>query len=161
MGVPTPVLSNFNRPFDALLQLQDDASAITVSTVGKVATVAKIVDLGDGVVLADAVFDINAIDVTTGDEMYLCKIEGSTSPTFASGIVTLAVLQLGGATANAVVGAESAASALTNTKRFPVAFRNHKYGLLFRYVRANFILSGTSPSLDAECYVSPIQTLGA
>src|SRR5688572_22026896 len=110
MGVPTPALSNFNRPFDALLQLQDDASAITVTTVGKVATVAKVVDLGDGVVLAEAIFDINAIDATTGDEMYLCKVEGSTSPTFTSGIVTLAILQLGGATANATVGAESAAS---------------------------------------------------
>lgn len=161
MGVPTPVLSNFNRPFDALLQLQDDASAITVSTVGKVATVAKVVDVGDGVVLAEGVFDVNAIDVTTGDESYMCKIEGSNSSTFASGVVTLAILQLGGATAAAAIGPESAASALTGGKRFLLPFWNVKYGLVFRYLRANFILAGTSPSLDAECYVAPLRTLGA
>lgn len=161
MAVPTPVLSNFNRPFDALLQLQDDATQITSSGNGTVGGSAVIRDLGDGVVLADAVFDVNTCDVTTGDEMYLLKIEGSTSPTFASGIVTLAVLQLGGATANATVGAESAASALTATKRFQVPFRNHKYGTLYRYVRARFVLSGTTPILDAECYIAPLRTLGA
>lgn len=161
MAAPTPALSNFNRPFDALLQLQDDAAQITATGSGTVSGSAVIRDLGDGVVLADAVFDINTLDVTTGDEMYLLKIEGSTSATFASGIVTLAVLQLGGATANATVGAESAASSLTSTKRFQVPFRNIKYGNVYRYVRARFVLSGTTPILDAECFIAPIQTLGA
>ncbi len=161
MPAPSPAVSNFNRPFDALLQLQDDAAQITASGSGTVGGSAVIRDLGDGVVLADAVFDINTLDVTTGDEMYLLKVEGSTSATFASGIVTLATLQLGGATANATVGAESAASALTATRRFQQPFWNVKYGVIYRYVRARFVLSGTTPILDAECYVSPIRTLGA
>lgn len=161
MVVPSPALSSFNRPFDALLQLQDDAAQITASGNGTVGGSAKIVDIGDGVVLAEAVFDINTIDTTTGDETYVLKVEGSTSSSFASGIVTLGMLQLGGASASAVVGAESAASSLANTKRFIVPFWNVKYGLVFRYLRARFVLSGTTPILDAECYIAPIRTLGA
>lgn len=155
MPAPTPALSNFNRPFDALLQLQDDAAAITASGNGTVGGSAKIADLGDGVVLAEAVVDVNSLDVANGDELYRIQIQGSTSASFASGIVVLGELLLG----DSSVTGESADSAITATKRFQVPFWNAKYGVAFRYVRVRFVLSGTTPSLDAEVYVSNIRGL--
>jgi len=160
MPAPSPAISNFNRPFDALLQLQDDAAAITSSGSGTVGGSAVIRDLGDGVVFGDMVIDINSIDVSSTDESYIVQLQGSNSATFANTIVILVMQYFGAVTPGtpAIWGAagdkESAASAITNTKRFQVPFWNVKYGLAFRYVRARFVLGGTTPSLDAEVYLS-------
>ena len=155
MASPTPQISHFNKPFDALLQLQDDASAITASGNGTVGGSAKIVDLAQGadsiaVVQAEAIIDVNSLDVASGDELYRIQIQGSTSSSFASGIVVLGELLLG----DSSVTGESADSVISPIKRFKVPFWNVKYNTVFRYVRVRFVLSGTTPSLDAEAYVT-------
>lgn len=155
MPAPSPQLSNFNRPFDALLQLQDDAAAITSSGNGTVAAAAKIADIGGAVALMEAVVDVNSLDVSSGDELYNVLIQGSTSATFASGIVTLGSLVLG----DSSVTGESADSSIAATKRFSVPFWNVKYGVVFQYVRVRFVLAGTTPSLDAEVYVTECRAL--
>jgi hypothetical protein len=153
MPAPSPQLSNFNRPFDALLQLQDDAAAITASGNGTVGGSARIVDIGEGVVFSEAVFDVNSLDVAGGDELYRCQIQGSTSASFASGVVVLGELLLGDSSTTG----ESADSAITLTKRFQVPFWNVKYGVAFRYIRVRFVMTGATVSLDAECYLTQVR----
>jgi len=151
MAAPTPQLSYFNKPFDALHQLQDDAAAITSSGNGTVGGPAKIADLGGGAVFRGlAVVDVNAMSTANADISYRIQIQGSTSSSFASGVVVLGELLLGGATGTG----ESAASSIATQKRYLVPFWNVKYGTVFQYVRVRFVLAGTSPSLDAEVYVT-------
>jgi len=147
MTEPQATVSRFNRTFDAQHQLQDDVAQITASGSGTVGGSAVIKDLGPGQMEFTAVFDVNTMDATTGDELYLCQIQGSTVSNFASGVVVLATLVIGGATATF----ESAASTVG---RYFLRGHNTKYGNVYRYVRARFVLSGTTPILDAECYLS-------
>lgn len=140
-------VSRFNRLFDVQTQLQDDATQITATGNGTVGGSNKIIDVGAAQVSFSAVFDINTVDTTTGDELYLCHIQGSNSSSFANTIVNLCTLILGGASATG----ESAASTVG---RYFQGGHNSKAGVVYRYLRARFVLSGTTPILDAECYLS-------
>ena len=158
MATPTPAVSNFNRLFDSNYQLQDDAAQITASAAGTVAGSAKVVDLvpgttsGDpaGVISGDLVIDVNTIDATTGDELYRIKLQLSASSTFASGIVDSgAQIELGGATSK--TGGETGTDTVG---RYIIRFWNVRKGTSYRYARIYFLLTGTTPILDAEAYLS-------
>lgn len=114
--------------YDDGLSLKD-AGAVTTTT-----TEATILDLGAGLVDGYLVLDVSAVEVASTDEIYLVCLEGSTVAGMATGSVTLALIEMGNATAPA--------DADTGTGRFVVPFRNEQNGTTYRYVRIYTEIAG-------------------
>ena len=148
--------------FDANLVLEDSlnsagaVSAIVASQAGLNLDVAKIIDLGDGVVEGYMIVDIDAIVTDAADLLYEIWLQGAQSATFATaGLVrNLAGLELGAGelltNATATTGDEGAAG-----DRFVVPFRNVINGVVFRYVRAYLeIANGTGETITTTIWLS-------
>jgi hypothetical protein len=127
--------------------LLKDAGAVTASGNATVAAAARILDLGAARVDGRVVCDVSAIDTVTGDESYVLQVQGSNSPTFASGIVALASKQLGGAT-------PTGNSAATGTGRYEIAFTNEENGVVYRYMRVRYVIAGTTPSINFVAFAT-------
>jgi len=149
-------------PFDDDLMLEDSldsaaaVSAIVASQVGKILDVAKIIDLGDGVVEGYMIVDIDAIDVSAADELYEIWLQGAQSATFGTAglIRVLAGVELGSGellfNATATTGDQGAAG-----DRYVVPFRNVINGVVFRYVRAYLeIANGTGETITCNIWLS-------
>lgn len=121
--------------FDANLELKD-AGLVAADAAGTVDSVAKILDIGTGIVRSTAVIDVSAIEVATGDENYVITIQGSNSPSFASGNVVLATLEVGDST-TLEAGADSIVG------RYELPFTNLLNETVYRYVRVYANVSGT------------------
>lgn len=115
--------------FDGELELKV-AGALTTSTDG------DILDIGDGFVEGDIVFDIDAVEIATGNEIYTISLEGSNVAAMTSGSVCLAKKVFG----NLVVPMDGALSA---AGRYVLPFRNEEGGTLYRYVRLSVLIAGT------------------
>ena len=115
-----------------------DAGLVAASAAGTVATAAKIVNVGSGLVEGLLVVDVSAIEVASNDELYSIALQGSDVADFSTGdevIVELAVLNLGateviGGTADSAVG------------RYTVPFRNEYLGTIYPYVRVYTTVAG-------------------
>lgn len=147
--------------FDADLLLEDSldnaaaVSAIVASQVGKVLDVAKVIDLGDGLVTGNMIVDIDAIDVAAADELYNIKLQGSNVAAFATAaaIVDLAQVNIGSGELLAAATAGSDAGAAG--ARFIVPFRNEQGGTVYRYVRAyQLIANGTGETITDRIWLS-------
>ncbi len=98
------------------------------------------VDLGaDTYVEGDVVLDIVSIDRTTGDEAYEILVQFSSSPTFASDVVTGAAVHLG-----EEVGTGGTADAAA-AGRIVLGVNNERLGVVRRYMRLAHEAAGTSP----------------
>ena len=113
-----------------------DAGLVKIDAAGTVGGEAVIADLGAGLVEGNMVVDVSAIEVADNDEIYKISLQGSTSAAFASGIVDLAILELGAAE---VTGGD-ADSAIG---RYILPFRTEKNGTVYQYVRAYCDVDGT------------------
>lgn len=122
--------------FDVNLQLKD-AGLVAASAAAQVASAAKILDLGASRVDGRVIIDTTAVESDTGDELYTLILEGSTSKTFASGIVTLGA-QLYGHTSTTLESAVSPA-----VSRREIGFTNEVSGTLYEYVRMYTKVAGT------------------
>ena len=115
-----------------------DAGLVAASAAGTVASAAKIVNVGGGLVEGLLVVDVSAIEVDA-TELYSIALQGSDVADFSTGdevIVELAVLNLG---ANEVIGGNADSS----TGRYTVPFRNEYNGTIYPYVRLYTTVSGT------------------
>lgn len=115
--------------YDDALELK--AAGLVASTT----TESTILDLGAGLVDANLVLNVSAVEVASTDEIYLICLEGSNVAAMTSGSVTLAVQEHGNATAPA--------DADTGTGLFVVPFRNEQNGTTYRYVRIYTEVAGT------------------
>jgi hypothetical protein len=106
------------------------AGLVAASAAGSV-----ILDLGDGLMEADMVIDVTALEVATGDEIYTISLEGSSVAAMSSGSVELAKITLGNNPAPS--------DADTSTGRHVVPIRNELNGTLYRYVRVYTTVAGT------------------
>ena len=120
------------RTFDNALLLR--AAGLLAAT----ATEAIILDIGSGLIDADWVNDVLAIETATGDEKYTIILEGSNVAAMTSGIVELARCDLGNVTAPVTV--------VSTTGRYMTAFRNEINGTTYRYVRVQSTVAGTIAS---------------
>lgn len=116
--------------------LMQDAADIVATVVGKVATVAKIFDAGQGRLDARLIFDVTGCEVATGNEHYRVMVQGSSSSSFATDVWNLGSIELGDSsvsleTVDTVIG------------RRELAFCNEVNGTLYRYIRVNFFVAGT------------------
>lgn len=91
-------MSRVTKTFDADLELKD-AGAIAAAgpTYGTVGGVARILDLGDGLVEGDIIIDVSACEVDSDDENYALFAEVSSTANFASDVYALAAIMLGSA----------------------------------------------------------------
>lgn len=105
------------------------AGLVNASAAGSV-----ILDLGDGLMEADLVIDVSALEVASGDEVYTIALEGSSVAAMTSGSVTLAQISVG--------NVPSPADADTTTGRHVVPVRNELNGTLYRYVRIYTTVEG-------------------
>lgn len=113
-----------------------DAGLVKIDAAGAVGGEAVIADLGAGLVEGNMVVDVSAIEVADNDEVYKISLQGSTSSTFASGIVDLAILELGAAE---VTGGDADSA----VGRYILPFRTEKNGTVYRYVREYCDVDGT------------------
>lgn len=156
----TYLKEDFN--FDADLVLEDSLSsagavdAIVASQAGKVLDVAKIVDLGDGLVEGYMIVDIDAIVTNAADLLYEIFLQGAQSATFATAglIRNLAALELGAGelltNGTATTGDQGAAG-----DRYVVPFRNEINGTVYRYARAYLeIANGTGETITTTIWLS-------
>lgn len=147
--------------YDVDLALEDSLAAngtsspIVASQAGLLLNVAKVIDLGDGVVEGYMIVDIDAIDIDEADELYEIFLQGSNVAAFATaGVIrNLSALELGSGevltNATATAGDEGAAGA-----RYVVPFRNVINGTVYRYVRAQLVIAGTGPSITTQIWLS-------
>lgn len=131
--------------YDNALLLRPDGAAITATE-----TSATILDLGTGLLEGYVIFDVTALDVTTGDESYKFMLEFSPDAAFgtAGNIRVVAQLHIGGATATAPNGAADTIG------RFTLPFRNERNGSTYRYARLYTLIAGTSPSIDFSAWIA-------
>lgn len=80
--------------YDANLVLKD-AGLVAASGAATVSSVAKVLDLGSGVVEADVVVDVTACEVASRDESYRIAIQISDTSDFSDDIYEIENIQLG------------------------------------------------------------------
>ena len=148
--------------YDVDLALEDsldsagDTSAIVASQAGKILDVAKVIDLGDGVVEGYMIVDVDEILCSAADVLYEIFLQGSNVAAFATaGLVrNLAALELGAGelltNATAASGDQGAAG-----DRYVVPFRNVINGTVYRYVRAyQELADGTGETITDTIWLS-------
>ena len=124
---------------DYSLRLKD-AGAIAASAAAQVGGADKILDMGAARFDGRVVVDVTACEVDTGNEGYKIWVQGSTSPTFASGVWILGGLSLG----DSAVSLETVDTAATRHQE--IAFCNEVNGVVFRYIRLYTVVIGTIAS---------------
>ena len=135
MPEQTNLRQNLDRLFDAELQFKD-AALVAATAAAEVSSVAKIIDTGGGYFEGDMVLDMTAVEVASGDELYVIHVQGSTSATFASAYKSIVCFECGDAavlTGDADVG----------TGRYVLPFSNQIGETIYRYLRVYTVVSGT------------------
>ena len=138
--------ANKNYVQDTELILQDNIN-ITADTVGKVATVAKILDLGLAFVEGDLILDFDLVDFGTADEVYEIKLQFSDSDSFASNIVDKLEIRKG----DAIAPSDKNKIALG---REIVPFNNEIEGIVYRFCRLYIDVTGTTPIINFEGWLA-------
>ena len=130
---------------DINFQLKD-SGVIAATAAWQVSASNQIVDLNVGAPAATtgtfaklkANIEVSAVEIASNDELYRLQIQGSTSATFASTIVTLASLELG---ANEVLVAGVDVDSVVG--QYVLYFTNDVAGTVYRYIRGVSTISGT------------------
>lgn len=119
----------------SMFQYDDELNLKDAGLVATTTTESIILDLGSGIVDGFLVLDVSAVEVDSGNELYLICLEGSTVAAMTSGSVCLAQIEMGNASAPA--------DADTSTGRFAIPIRNEQNGVIYRYVRIYTEIAGT------------------
>lgn len=118
------------------LTLLKDAGAVTADGAGTVASVARVLDLGDAKTEGRVIIDTSAVDFTTGDETQDVILQGCNLIGFGSGVVQLASL------------------AITATGRNEAPFTTRQGSTNYRFVRIYTDVSGTTPIDNYTAYIA-------
>ncbi len=102
-----------------------------------------ILDVGTGLVDADLILDVTAMEVASNDESYTVVLEGSPDAAFgtATNITPLALIVMGDRLSTA--GALQAQGADDTVGRYCVPCRNERNGTTYRYLRIRTVVAGT------------------
>jgi hypothetical protein len=120
--------------------LLKDAGLIAADAAAQVAAADKRVDLGLGRFDGRLIFDVTAIEVASGDELYRLKWQLSNSATFASGVIGQGQIDLGNLVASGRVG-ETDTDSVVGT--YEIGVCNEVNGTLYRYGRVYTDVTGT------------------
>ena len=125
-------------------------NALALKAAGLVAASAdgSILDVGAGYVEGYLVFDVSAIEIDSGNEIYTVSLEGSNVAAMTSGSVCLAKKVFG----NLVVPMDAALSA---AGRYVVPFTNAEAGTTYRYLRLSTLVAGTiATGINFACFIA-------
>ena len=117
-----------------------DAYLVAASDPGLIDDNDAIINLGEGLVEGHLVVDVSAIEIDSNDELYRIALEGSSSQSFLSGTVDLAILELG---ASEVLGGDGGTHPDSSIGRYIIPFRTERNGVIYPYVRLYITVSGT------------------
>ncbi len=112
-----------------------DAGLIAADAAWTVSAAAKIADLGAGLVEANLIIDVTAIEIASDDEIYKLSLQGSSDSAFADTFEDLAILELG---ANEVLGGDQDSA----IGRYVIPFRSERNGTTYRYIRGYTDVTG-------------------
>lgn len=133
--------------FDAATELKD-AGAITASGAGQVSGAPRVVNVGNGLINAVLVIDVDAIDIVTGDEGYTVTLQGSTDATFATNVQNVASRRVGDSTT-------TGESADAGIGRYTLPVINQaKDGTPLPYLRIYTTVAGTTPSVNFRAWLT-------
>ena len=124
-----------SKTYDDYL-LMKDAGLVAASAAAQIGGADHIEDLGSGLIEADLVIDVSAIEIASGDEIYNICVQVSSKSNFADTIQTVAKLELGAATP--LMG-----DVASNMGRYVLPFRNEFCGTIYRYARVYTLVAGT------------------
>ncbi len=128
-------MSRQHRTKDTLLELKD-AGLLAASAACQVGGNDQILDLGDGNWMGDLMIDVTALEVATGDELYIIGLQLSGQSDFASDIVEAVSVHMGDAT-------KLAGDIDSPLGRYTVPMNNDFAGTVRRYARLYVTISGT------------------
>lgn len=94
------------------------------------------------------VIDVEAVDVSSGDELYTFRLVGS-NVSDRSDAQILDTLELGAAAALPIDTVDTAAG-----QRFVMRARTERNGTAFRYVDLHLDVAGTTPSITFGAFIS-------
>lgn len=118
------------------LGLLKDAGAVTADGAATVASVARVLDLGDAKTDGRVVIDTAAVDTSSSDETYRVSLQGCNAIGFGSGVVELGSLSV------------------TATGRSVMSFSTRQGTTNYRYVRLFTDVGGTTPSVNFTAYIT-------
>lgn len=134
--------------FDAATELKD-AGTQTASGAGTVGSVPRVINVGSAFLRATLIVDVDLLDLTTGDEAYEIRLQGSTLPDFSADVAVLTSVRVGdtsvtaGETVDAVAG------------RYATTFLNSRNGAKpYPYLRVFLVASGTTPSINYRAFLT-------
>lgn len=116
-----------------------DAGLVAASAAATVSAAAKVATAGSGLVDAELVIDVTAIEIASNDEVYRIAVQGSDTSDFTTGtpvVEELAVINLG---AEEVI----AGNQDSTVGRYILPFTNEKNGTKFPYLRVYTTVAGT------------------
>ena len=117
--------------------LLKDAGLVAADAAGTVSAVAKVIDLGNGLVQGKLYVDVTAIEIADDDENYKISLQGSDNSGFSAGDEEdLVILTLG---AKEVIGGDQDST----TGRYVLPFTNERNGTIYPYVRVYTDVDGT------------------
>jgi len=154
------IIPHFTLPVDANMQF---ASAQTLTASGFVNNSNAVLDLQPGRFTGMLALDITALDITSGNETYQLSLLGSNDNTFGNGNVDLlAFHDFAAASAGRIIATLLAASpAVPDVGRagsiIAIPFTNLMQGFIYRYLKLDAILAGTTPSITLSAWVTPIE----
>jgi len=129
--------------FDADLEMKDASAAIGADAAWQVASAAKVLDVGTGLFCGKCIIDVSAIEIATGNESYTFIIQGSSSATFASDIVILAMLPVGDGSTLGTQYGSSGVDVDDTAGRYVLPFQNERNDIYYRYIRGWTDVEGT------------------
>ena len=124
--------------FDSATLLQNSV-AVTADAAGTVASAARVITLGTSFVAGVIILDVTAVEVATGNELYIVTLEGSLALAMTSPVV-LAAHPLGHT--SVIPAANRHASSTVG--RYYMHFSNHQNGVTYPYVALYTDCTGTT-----------------
>ena len=135
-----------------------DSSAVTTDGQGVVDSASAFADLGGGYAEFDVVIDWSARDVADGNELYDLRVEGSTTSAFSTTYV-LGSIRLGhsSVTFNGVSTPPSGRMVIHCNNVALTSATDGNSSSAMRYVRVYHDVSGTSPSITYQAWLTAKQ----
>jgi hypothetical protein len=129
--------------------------------IGAAAALPSGAGIGSGVGRMDGFWttQVSVMDFSNGDEFYRLFLLGSNDVAFGNGNVDLlAMHDFAAASAGRIVTPLMGASLAAPTRIY-VPFNNLRQGLLYRYLRCQVVIGGTTPSITLTTWLSKAREL--
>lgn len=155
------IVPHYSVPYDASLDLTGGTNA-TFTATGYLNGTTNL-DVGPGRVTGLWAMDISNMKVSVTDEVYKFHLMGSNDAAWGNGNVELlAYHDFASLVANRVVATILGASpAIPPTNivgtEIAIPFSNLMQRIVYRYLRAYVVISGTSPTVTLRSWIAPVE----